>query len=238
MAQTEHEHPHEHEQAHEHAHLPAWRRRTQGEHRWPAATAVMVAVATQIRLPQELAPQPRWLPIVVELALFVAVCAANPTRINRESSVLRWLGLTLTMVLSLVTAVSAVLLVYRLVAVHQKLVASHLLLSGGAVWVTNVIVFALWYWETDRGGPAARAMGHREHPDFLFPQMTMPELTGHEWEPVFVDYVYLSFTNSTAFSPTDTMPLARWAKIAMLLQSTISLVTVGLVVARAVNILG
>lgn len=224
--------------ARHHAARPAWRRETEGEHRWPAAIAILLAVSLQLGLPSDLAPNPWWLLTAVEVALFVAVVAMNPTRINRESTVLRWLGLTLTVVVSLVTGWSACLLVHRLVAVHGPLVPTHLLLSDGSVWVTNVIVFALWYWETDRGGPAARASARREHPDFLFSQMSMPEFAAHDWEPTFVDYLFLSFTNATAFSPTDTAPLARWAKLAMMVQATVSLVTVGLIVARAVNILG
>ena len=112
-----------------------------------------------------------------------------------------------------------------------------MLRNGGAIWLTNVIVFALWYWEMDRGGPAARACGTHEYPDFLFTQMTAPELVAKDWEPAFLDYLYLSFTNATAFSPTDTLPLSRWAKMTMMFQSAVSLVTVALVVARAVNVL-
>jgi uncharacterized membrane protein len=112
-----------------------------------------------------------------------------------------------------------------------------LLLTGGGIWLTNVIVFALWYWEWDRGGPMARVLGQRQYADFLFAQMQNPESAPPDWEPAFLDYLYLSFTNSTAFSPTDVMPLSRWAKMLMMLQSSVSLVTVVLVVARAVNIL-
>jgi hypothetical protein len=99
------------------------------------------------------------------------------------------------------------------------------------------VAFALWYWEFDRGGPFARAAGERPHPDFLFPQMATPEVTHPDWEPYFVDYLYVSFTNATAFSPTDTMPMSRWAKGLMAVQSAVALSTVALVVARAVNIL-
>ena len=112
-----------------------------------------------------------------------------------------------------------------------------LLASGAAIWGTNIIAFALWYWELDRGGPAARALGHRPHPDFLFPQMTTPDVSDPDWEPRFADYLYVSFTNATAFSPTDTMPLSRWAKLAMMIQSVIALATVAMVLARAINIL-
>jgi len=112
-----------------------------------------------------------------------------------------------------------------------------LLLTGGEIWLTNVIVFGLWYWEFDRGGSVERAAGSRQYPDLLFPQMTSPELAPPDWEPGFVDYLYVSFTNAMAFSPTDVMPMTRWAKLTMLTQSVISVVTLVLVVARAVNIL-
>jgi uncharacterized membrane protein len=100
-----------------------------------------------------------------------------------------------------------------------------------------VIAFALWYWEFDRGGPVARALAIKPYPDFEFPQMTSPELAPPSWEPMFADYFYLSFTNATAFSPTDVMPLSRWAKMLMLVQSAVSLLLAALVIARAVNIL-
>jgi hypothetical protein len=112
-----------------------------------------------------------------------------------------------------------------------------LLITGGAIWLTNVIIFALWYWELDRGGPVARALAVKQYPDFQFPQMVSPDMAPPDWEPMFADYLYLGFTNAAAFSPTDVMPLSRWAKMAMTLQSAISIVTVALVVARAVNIL-
>jgi hypothetical protein len=112
-----------------------------------------------------------------------------------------------------------------------------LLLNGGVIWLTNVLVFALWYWELDRGGPVGRALAVKHHPDFLFPQMATPQMAPPDWEPWFPDYFYLSFTNATAFSPTDTLPLSRWAKMLMALQSAVSLSTVALVIARAVNIL-
>jgi len=115
--------------------------------------------------------------------------------------------------------------------------ATPLLATGASVWATNVIVFAMWYWEFDRGGPVHRAHGTFQHPDLLFPQMTVQELTPTDWEPLFVDYLYMSFTNATAFSPTDVMPLARWAKLTMLVQSAVSLAVGALVIARAVNIL-
>ena len=140
-------------------------------------------------------------------------------------------------VISLANAGSAARLITALLQGRAHESATKLLLTGGAIWLTNVIVFGMWYWDLDRGGPAARAQALKSFPDFLFPQMTAPDLSPPEWQPQFFDYLYLSFTNAAAFSPTDALPLARWAKMAMMLQSIVSLGTVVLVVARAVNIL-
>jgi uncharacterized membrane protein len=147
------------------------------------------------------------------------------------------LGLLLIAVVSLANAVSVVRLVGALVGGTGTENAAALLTSGGVIWLTNVLTFAVWYWELDRGGPADRATGVDPYPDFLFPQMSSPELAPRDWEPVFADYLYVSFTNATAFSPTDTLPLSRWAKLAMMLQSAVSLATAALVIARAVNVL-
>ncbi len=159
----------------------------------------------------------------------------NPGRLETERPLLRRLSLLLVGVLAVTNAVSTALLVHVIVT-GVKVSAIKILASGAGIWLTNVIAFALWYWEFDRGGPVARAAGGRGRADFLFPQMSDPRLDPH-WNATFIDYLYVSFTNSTAFSPTDTMPLTRWAKLLMLSQSLISLVTVGLVAARAVNVL-
>jgi uncharacterized membrane protein len=219
-------------------HLPAWLRPTKGEHRWSVTLAVLVAVFLQLVIPSDLAFHPRWLLPTLEGLLFVALAIGNPRRITRESRALRLAGLLLVGLISLAVAWSAVLLVWHLAHGTGKFRddAMALLIDGGAIWLTNVIAFALWYWEFDRGGPAARAAARKPHPDFLFAQMTAPELVARDWEPAFLDYLYLSFTNATAFSPTDTLPLSRWAKAAMMFQSAVSLATVALVVARAVNI--
>jgi uncharacterized membrane protein len=175
---------------------------------------------------------------VLEAALLVGLVVANPKRMDRESRRLRVVGSLLIALISIANASSAARLVVGLArGTEADLDARRLLLIGGAIWLTNVLVFALWYWDLDRGGAVARAHGHREHPDFLFAQMTSPDLAPPDWEPSFPDYFYLSFTNATAFSPTDTLPLTRWAKMLMLLQSAVSLSTVALVIARAVNIL-
>lgn len=218
-------------------HLPAWRRRTRGERRWPAALAVVAAVALQLMLPGSIVPVTRLFLPIVELALLGALIVANPYRIDRESSVLRMLGLTILAVVAVSNGWSVVLLVDRILNGRAS-TPGQLLAAGAAIWLTNVIVFALAYWEFDRGGPAARATGRRSVPDFLFAQMQSPELVGPDWEPQFADYLYLSFTNATAFSPTDVLPLSRWAKMIMMVQSAVALMVVVLVVARAVNVLG
>ena len=215
---------------------PAWMRPTDGENRWPVAVAVLVAIGLQLTVPARLAIPPRELLPVLEAVLLVMLTVANPWRINQERRWLRVASLILVALASLANAYSALQLVLRLIAGTESESAGPLLLTGGAVWATNVIIFALWYWEFDRGGPAARAHAHQVYPDFQFAQMATPDSAHPDWEPTFVDYLYLSFTNATAFSPTDTLPLTRWAKLLMLSQSAISLATVVLVIARAVNV--
>ncbi|MEO5678094.1 MAG: hypothetical protein ABIS47_00310 [Acidimicrobiales bacterium] len=216
---------------------PAWRRITPGEPRWAASLAVLAAVALQVALPDRVAMHPRWALQLLEGVLLVGLVAFNPGRIDRESMALRSGGIGLIAVMSLANAGSAGRLVVGLTRGTEGQRAGPLLLTGAAIWLTNVIVFALWYWELDRGGPVARATAPQVFPDFLFAQMQSPDLAPPHWEPAFFDYLYLSFTNATAFSPTDVLPLSRWAKATMMLQSAVSLVTVALVIARAVNIL-
>jgi uncharacterized membrane protein len=217
--------------------LPAWLRPTAGEHRWPAALAVLAAIAMQLALPTRLALQPVWLLPGIELALLLVLAVADPGRVNRESTVLRLLGLAIVAVAFLATAWSVNRLVVAIASGAGRVSPPELLINGGMIWLTNVIVFALWFWELDRGGPAARANARHAHPDFLFAQMTAGHLARHDWEPGFVDYLYLAFTNATAFSPTDTLPLTRWAKLTMMFQAGVSFVVVLLVIARAVNVL-
>jgi len=218
--------------------VPAWKRPTEGEARWQAAVAVAVAIVLQFPLPGRLVLlHPVWLLPALQGLLLVALIVINPRRLNRESRAVRMLGLTLAAVLSLANAFSVIRLVIGLAQGTEGNTALPLLATGGVIWLTNVIAFALWYWEFDRGGPTARALATRIFPDFLFAQMTSPHLAPPMWEPAFGDYFYLSFTNATAFSPTDVLPLSRWAKMAMTVQAAVSIVTVALVVARAVNIL-
>jgi uncharacterized membrane protein len=218
--------------------VPAWKRPTQGEARWQVTIAVAAAVALQFPLTGRLVLlRPVWLLPALEGLLLLGLVMANPRRINRESRAIRLASLTLAALLSLANAWSVARLVTGLVQGTEGNAAGPLLVTGGAIWLTNVIVFGLWYWEFDRGGPVARANATHMYPDFQFVQMASPQLAPPGWEPAFGDYLYLSFTNAAAFSPTDVMPLSRWAKMGMTAQSAISIVTVALVVARAVNIL-
>jgi hypothetical protein len=227
------------EVAHHRPALPAWRRKTQGEVRWPVTLTIAVGIALQMAVPDKLVLiRPAWIFPTVQGALLIVLVAANPHRIDRESRILRSLGLMLAALLSLANGWSVGALAVGIVRGTMGQQAGQLLITGGVIWLTNVIVFGLWYWEFDRGGPVARALNLKNrYPDFQFPQMTSPDMAPPDWEPIFVDYLYVAFTNATAFSPTDTMPMSRWAKVAMTVQSLISIVTVALVVSRAVNIL-
>jgi uncharacterized membrane protein len=216
---------------------PAWKRATAGELRWPVSLVVAGMICLQLSLPTRFSLTGRWVLPIVEAALMVVLAISNPGRISGTERWTRALGLALIAVASLANGWSAIRLVIGLVNGTEGKNAAALLVTGGNIWLTNIIVFGLWYWELDRGGPASRALALDHHPDFLFPEMTTPELAEQDWEPQLVDYLYVAFTNATAFSPTDTMPFSRWSKLAMMLQSTISLATGALVIARAVNIL-
>jgi hypothetical protein len=174
--------------------------------------------------------------------VLVALVVSNPWRITRDSTLIRTLGLILLGAIAFNDIVGIVRMIDLLLngnpALQKALTGQDLIRVAVVIWLTNVIVFALAFFELDQGGPYKRLAGEGRA-DFLFPQQTddLREKWA-DWRPAFVDYLYLSFTNSTAFSPTDTMPLSSWAKMLMLLQSGSALVTIGVVAARAVNILG
>lgn len=219
--------------------LPAWRRKTPGERRWPVAVTTAAGILLQVAVPDKLVlVTPSWTLPAAQGALLVVLVSANPHRIDRQSMVLRGLSLTLAALLSLANGWSVARLAVDITRGTTGQQPGPLLITGAVIWLTNVIVFALWYWEFDRGGPVARALNlDNRYPDFQYPQMVSPPtMVPPEWEPGYIDYLYLAFTNAAAFSPTDTMPMSRWAKVAMTVQSVISIVTVALVVSRAVNI--
>jgi hypothetical protein len=222
--------------------VPAWRRPTPGERRWPVTVTVTVAIVLQIQLADSLTkPLPHLLLPLLEIALGVGLFVASPVRIERRGKAVRAASIALIVLITAANATSAILLI-RAILELQPAASKYgaLLASGAAVWATNVIAFGLWYWEFDRGGPVERTVGGgtMRPPDFLFPQMGLErDLVPPDWEPHFIDYLYLSFTNATAFSPTDVMPMARWAKCTMAVQSGVALLVGVLVIARAINIL-
>jgi hypothetical protein len=205
------------------------------------ALAVLVAGGLRAVLaPQLRAGDARWVFVVVVLVPLLAVMIiGDPGRIDRDSTWLRVLTGTLIGLISAVNASAAVRLVAGIIGTAKFTTDANILLaSGGAIWLTNVIAFGLWYWDLDRGGAAARARRAGSRPAFVFPEMTSPQFAGADWYPKFMDYLHLSFTAATAFSPTDVSAIRPWAKLMMMAEEAISLVVAVLVVSRAVNILG
>jgi uncharacterized membrane protein len=205
------------------------------EPHWPPQLTVVAAIALQVLLPDRLSVGSRWVLPALEVVMLIGLVLGSPQQLQGPHSRRRVLALVIAALVSLANGISLVLL-SRLLLDHNVSQGKSLIVSGSLIWLTNVLVFALWYWELDREGPGLRAAGRDGEPDFLYPQMTELELFP-SWRPRFADYLYVSLTNATAFSPTDTMPLSVQAKLLMGLQSLVSLVTIGLVVSRAVNIL-
>jgi hypothetical protein len=208
------------------------------EPRWPAVLALLSIGGLHYALPSELTVGPDW------LALMLVSVLAVPATISHHRGYWRlshFLGYAATLVVTLSVATSLGLLISRLPA--HKDPPAQLLRSASALWICNLLVFAVWYWRLDAGGPHQRAL-RRSHTDgaFLFPQMVLDadlrkEMGEDQWRPGFVDYLFLAFNTSTAFSPTDVPVLSRWAKVLMMLQASISLATIAILAARAVNIL-
>jgi uncharacterized membrane protein len=199
-----------------------------------AAAAILLDVALPERISVPIGPF--WLLPAMEGLVLLTLIVVSPHRRVRHSPLRRQISIVLIAIVSLVNIVSLVRLCEYLVR-GGRTDGRALIGSGAVLWVTNVLLFSLWYWQLDRGGPIARATGEEDRPDFLFVQMTEPRFAPPDWEPGMTDYLYTSFTNATAFSPTDTMPLSPAAKWLMAAQALTALITVGLVVARAVNIL-
>jgi uncharacterized membrane protein len=208
------------------------------EPRWPAVIAILAVGGLYLALPDSLTFGPNWLFPSLVLALLIPTSVSYHTGRHRLNAIL---GFAVDGVLTVGLIISVTLLVDALPA--GKEAPQQLLLSAASLWITNILVFALWYWRLDAGGPYQRDTrpGHSEGA-FLFPQMTMSkealrEAGQQDWSPNFVDYLFLAFNTSTAFSPTDVPVLARWAKVLMMLQSLLSLLIIALLAARAVNIL-
>jgi hypothetical protein len=204
------------------------------------ALAVLAAGSLRAVLPPQLrAGDARWALILILVVLLAVLVIGDPGRIDRDSTWLRVATGTLIGVISLVNATAVVRLVAAIIGAHAAFTnnANVLLASGGAVWLTNVIAFGLWYWDLDRGGAAARARGAGRQPAFVFPEMSNSQYVGADWYPKFIDYLHLSFTTAMAFSPTDVSAIKPWAKLMTMAEDVISLLVALLVVARAVNIL-
>jgi len=225
------------------------RRNHPGELRWPAAVGVLVAIALYGALPSALQIGPRFVIPVLELLLFIPLVAANPRRMTRQNWFLRRLSIGLAVLIALSNTTALALLIRSLV-LGKATAGSQLLVAAGQVWLTNVLVFALTFWELDRGGPVVRFRVSRpELPDadFRFPQDEDDDAVSEVakrssaksgWTPAFMDYLYVSVTNSSAFSPTDTMPLTVRAKALMAIESVSALMLSALVVSFAVGLLG
>jgi hypothetical protein len=215
--------------------MRAYLRFDRRESRLPAAIAILVVAVLYPLIPSQLSLGPAILfPVIAVLGVLPLTIA---DALGVEHPWQRPLALTLLGLTAAANGTSIALLVRELIARSSDMSGRQLLAGALTVWVANVIVFALWYWELDRGGPRQREADGGDTPDFLFPQMTDAKDIMPGWQPAFSDYLYTSSTNATAFSPTDTMPITGWAKLLMSAQSLSSFVLVVLVTARAVNIL-
>jgi hypothetical protein len=205
---------------------------------WGGQVVIALAILLQLSLSEKLAVGgSRYLLPALEAVALVGLTMASPHPRMRHSPLRRHLALTLIGVVTAANCYSLIMLCHFLLRGGQA--SGHALVGSGIVlWGTNVLLFGVWYWQLDRGGPVARARKRKPHPDFLFVQMTQRAFAPRGWEPTLLDYLYTSLTNATAFSPTDTMPLTPMAKSLMGVQALTALATIGLVVARAVNILG
>lgn len=208
------------------------------EPRWPAVVAILAVGGLYTALPAALTLGPRWLFPSLVLALLLPTVVSHHTGRHRLNSVF---ALLVDGLLTIGLIISVILLIGALPTRNESPLA--LLLSAASLWATNILVFALWYWRLDAGGPHQRDKRAR-HPNgaFLFPQTTMSKEAlraagQQDWSPDFIDYLFLAFNTSTAFSPTDVPVLARWAKVLMMLQSLLSLLIIALLAARAVNML-
>jgi hypothetical protein len=207
------------------------------DRRWSIAAALLLVIAVQLLLPPRFSLGPNWIFPAAEALLLASLTVAARFGSGRRADVVRALSFALVLVLVAGAAFVAGRLVVDLVEGGPETnSAADLLRVGSGVWLYTVIAFAFLYWQLDGRGPEGRIWDPPEFPDLAFPQQLNPGVAPPGWRPEFPDYLYLGFTNATAFSPTDVMPLARWGKLAMTIQSVASLAILGLVIARAVNI--
>ena len=203
------------------------------EPRWPALVAMLAAAGVYLALPEPLSLGPSWLLLAIIGLLLIPILVTYRYRYYQAT---RILTLAANAIITIAKIASLILLV-RGIPEHLE-TPKAMLRSASALWITNILVFALWYWKLDAGGPLQRdRLDSLSNTSFLFPQLLSRKEQNSSWKPNFVDYLFLAFNTSTAFSPTDTAVLSRWAKLGMMLQSLISLLIVVLLAARAVNIL-
>lgn len=203
------------------------------EPRWPALVAMLAAAGVYLALPEPLSLGPSWLLLAIIGLLLIPILVTYRYRYYQAT---RILTLAANAIITIAMIASLILLV-RGIPEHLE-TPKAMLRSASALWITNILVFALWYWKLDAGGPLQRdRLDSLSNTSFLFPQLLSRKEQNSSWKPNFVDYLFLAFNTSTAFSPTDTAVLSRWAKLGMMLQSLISLLIVVLLAARAVNIL-
>ena len=210
-----------------------------GEHWWPVALAIIVAALLHVALPARYRVQPTWVVPAVLLGLVAVLIVGDPGRIDRQKTWLRVVTGAAIALLTLANVIAAGRLVAEILT-NNKVFAAHpggLLAAGGVVWATNVIAFALWYWDLDRGGAASRAHHPDRNPAFVFPEMQHSAYVPANWVPRFVDYLSLAFWTATAISPTDISAIKPWAKLMMMLEAGCSIVLAALVIARAINVL-
>lgn len=212
-------------------------KRYSSEPLWHVRIAVVIALLLQLALPDRFVVGPKYVMPVLELLLLFALFYTTPRQPIFRSVIRRVNALTLVGIISLVNIFSVQQLVHELLQGGTIMDGHELILTSINIYVTNIIIFGLWFWELDGGGHGVRQQNKVHERDFLFPQMANPDLAPVGWTPVFMDYLYVSITNATAFSPTDTMPLSRRVKLLMTVQSFVALITIALVAARAVNIL-
>jgi uncharacterized membrane protein len=228
---------------------PTPERAARAEHRWPAVAALLVAIVLYALLPSSFLPELRYTAVAIAALMFIPLIAVNPLRFHRQTKWSRRLSVGQVLFLGAANLVALVQLVYELVHADSS-DGPGLLLAAAQVWITNVIVFALIYWEMDRGGPVTRTQAKRTdlpRADFRFPQdedhdavqeVAVRSSNTSDWTASYVDYLYFSASNSMAFSPTDAMPLSHRAKVLMLIESFAGFVILALVIARAVSLLG
>jgi hypothetical protein len=210
-----------------------------GEHWWPVAAAIVAVAALHVVLPPRYRVPPIWLIPAVQVALLAILIVGDPGRIDRQKTWLRIVTGLVIAVITLANLAAAIRLVVDILT-DNKLYANNagaLLAVGGVIWVTNIVAFALWYWDLDRGGAAARANQSPRTPAFVFPEMQNSDYVPATWMPRFIDYLFLAFWTATAVSPTDTAAIKPWAKLLMMIEAAASIALFALVLARAINIL-